>query len=186
MGALSSSLNRGKATLDMFHYRLPPLLYPFLNNKELAALSSMNRELEQETRLLRKTQKAMVASRVLHDFYLRHFGLISVHRMSDSRAQIRRFFAFLPELGIFLTQEKIRGLDFSPPLSEYFSAEECKEILATLYPIVKENRTLTYCNLRGFEQYIAWKDVVALLSTHPMLSMEHPIATHFCFYQRRV
>lgn len=170
----------------MFHYRLPPLLYPFLDNKELVALSGMNRELEQETYTLRKKRKEVVAANALSSFYVEHFKLISVHRMSDSRRLIRRFFTFLPELGVFLTEKGVTGLDLSPPLSEYFTAEECREILGKLYAIVRENRTLTYCNLRGFEQYITWKDSAALLSNHPTLSMQHPIATPFCFYQRRI
>jgi hypothetical protein len=146
----------------------------------------MNRELEKETRTLRKKRKEVVAADVLSSFYLRHFRLLSIHRMSDSRKLIRRFFSFLPELGIFLTEHGVSGLDLSPPLSEYFSPEECREILLQLYSILRENRTLTYCNLRGFEQYMSWNDSAALLSNHPTLSMQHPIATPFCFYQRRI
>jgi hypothetical protein len=146
----------------------------------------MNRELEKETRVLRKKRKEVVADDVLRSFYLRHFDLISIHRMIDSRKLIRRFFAFLPELELFLDQKRIHGMDLSPPLSEYFSAEECKEILLQLYRIIRKNRTLTYCNLRGLHEYMTWKESTALLSNHPTLSMEHPISTHFCFYQRRV
>ena len=170
----------------MFRCRFPPLLYPFLDNKELVALSSMNRELEKETRGLRKKRKEIVATDVLNSFYLRHFRLLSVHRMSDSHRLIRRFFAFIPELGIFLTKQGVSGLDLSPPLSEYVSPEECREILLQLYSILRENRTLTYCNLRGFAQYMSWNESAALLSNHPTLSMQHPIATPFCFYQRRI
>jgi hypothetical protein len=169
----------------MFRCRFPPLLYPFLDNKELAALSSMNRELEKETRTLRKKRKEIVAADVLSSFYLRHFDLISIHRMIDSRKLIRRFFAFLPELELFLNQKKIHGIDLSPPLAEYFGAEECKEILAQLYRIIRENRTLTYCNLRGLNEHMTWKESADLLCNHPKLSMEHPIATYFCFFERR-
>ena len=169
----------------MFHYRFPSLLYAFLDNKELVALSSMNRELEKETRTLRKKRKEVIAANILDSFYLRYFDLISIHRMRDSRSLIRLFFAFLPELALFLTKKRIRGIDLSPPLAEYFSAEECKEILVQLYRVIQENRTLTYCNLRGFEEYITWKESAALLSNHPNLSMEHPIATPFCFFERR-
>jgi len=170
----------------MFRCRFPPLLYPFLDNKELAALSSMNRELEKETRTLRKKRKEIVAADALSSFYLRHFDFISIHIMLDSHKLIRRFFAFLPELGLFLEEKKICGMEFSIPLSDYFSGEECKEILVQLYQIIRENRTLTYCNLRGLHEHMTWEESAALLSNHPMLSMEHPIATPFCFYQRRI
>jgi hypothetical protein len=169
----------------MFRYRLPPLLYPFLDNKELAALSSMNRELEKETRPLRKKRKEIVAADALSSFYLRSFDMVSIHCMLDSYKLIRRFFTFLPELGLFLDKKKVSGMEFSLPLSDYFSTEECKEILAQLYRIIRDNRTLTYCNLRGFNEYMSWNDSAALLSNHPILSMEHPIATHFVFFERR-
>lgn len=186
IGRIFEQFKPHEATLSMFRCRFPPLLYPFLDNKELTALSSMNRELEKETRIIRKKRKTIVASRVIQDFYLKHFKLISIHRMHDSRQLIRHFFTFLPELGAFLTEKDVIRLDLSPPLSEYFSPEECREILIQLYGVIRENRTLTYCNLRGFEQYMSWKESAALLSNHPTLSMEHPIATHFCFYQRRI
>jgi hypothetical protein len=140
-----------------------------------------------------KKRRAKMLDFLLTNHYRADYGVFSIHyyyskhRISH-RACFRIIVHFLPELFAFLEHHRAGVLDFGEfsriSSNFFFSVEEQREIVRTILPLIKHNRTFHYITLTMFREGLTWEQVEEVAKEHPCLWIDK--ATPTAFYHHRV
>ena len=158
-----------------------PNINKFLTIKDLVITSSVNNIMYIETKKDLLDRKKEMIDELLYYFYWMDINnCISLYRRysSNYKVNVRKLFLILPELFEFIEYHNITSLDFSC-ITSYGGYPECPHnfidskkltnIIDQLILLIKNNTTLTYCNIGLFENFIDRDKLITHVSLHPKL-----------------
>jgi hypothetical protein len=163
----------------MFACQFPPIILEFLTNKEIAELSLVCQDLTQEMWPILQKCKKKISDEVVAYFNTNRLTLISTHRSYHPQFEknIKRLFYFIPELFEYIQTNHVEYLDLSDPFRYQHTFHHLvsmepsylKKIVSQILHYIKRNRTLTYCNIGMFQNYIDRTEVEWAVLHHPTL-----------------
>jgi len=168
----------------MFHgtQHIPPGIFLFLENFDLGTLSCVNRQLSHETRKERIKRKKDFVMGVMRYFHSPYSRIFSLHRtfQENFKTQIRRLFYLIPEWFEYMRKNHITYLDISNPYylsSGYYLPilssvlkRTPDEVIMECMTHLSQNRTLTYCNLGMFTNFISREKIEQTFKHHPTMT----------------
>jgi hypothetical protein len=163
----------------MFWCQFPPIILEFLTNKEILELALVNQSYVEEIWPILEKRKKKISDEVVIYFNTNRLTLISTHRCyhSEYERNVKRLFYFIPELFEYIQTKGVEYLDLSDPYrytGTFFhlvstDAPYLKKIVSRILEYLKSNRTLTYCNIGMFQNYIDRTEVEWAVLDHPTL-----------------
>ena len=168
----------------------------FLSTHDIANLSYVNSKINRDLQEKLQEEKKKKFDNLMNYFYHmeQYNNTITLRRRYDNNYNnyVKSLFNFLPELFDFIKEKKITYLDISS-LTSYGgypesanktisnNQEHILEILNQLVMFIRNNKTLTGCNIGLFEHYIVKPELQNTMSMHPTLqfiSIQANGATH--------
>ena len=161
----------------------------FLNTNELVTMSIVNNITYQYTKQTLIDRKKKMIDDLIRYFYWMDDKKISLYRRYSTlqpnrevlkspgtiyELNFRKLFSVLPELFEFIVNHNITSLDLGC-ITSYggypvnFTDSSSNLILDKLLLLIKNNSTLTYCNLGLFEYNIDRDALIEIVSSHPKL-----------------
>ena len=166
-----------------------PNVNNFLTTNELVTVSCVNNTTYQYTKQTLIDRKKKMIDELIRYFYWIDNKRISLYRRYSTlqpnrevfkspatiyELNLRKLFSVLPELFEFIVNHNITSLDLGC-ITSYggypvnFTDSSSNIILDKLLLLIKNNSTLTYCNLGLFEYNIDRNALIEIVSSHPKL-----------------
>ena len=154
-------------------------LVDFLSTNELVEFAQVNRTIYTNTKKDLVKRKKQESVNII-TYFLTYDNRITIYRQYDKNYElnVKKIFMFLPELFDFIHLNKIESLDLSSVTSQkcnpYTLISTNKNlflnILDQLINLLKENITLTYCNIGFFEWIIDRNHLQLSMHNHPTIT----------------
>ena len=158
-------------------YEFPAGILPFLEASELVKLSQVNKKLAMETKRTRILRREETIRAILTYFHRPSTLIFSneahIHYTDDPyyRRMFTSLFSFLPELFHYVEEHQIRSLIISPTASilAIIPHPSVLGILAQFIQLLRNNTTLTECNLGFFSHFLNGGELEKIMLHHPLL-----------------